>query len=230
MLFGGMQKLTTLDFPGVVSALFFTQGCNFHCPYCHNPQLIPMRPENAENAVSEADALSFLTKRRDVLDGVVISGGEPCLQPDLEAFCRTVKSLGYKIKLDTNGFFPGVVSALLTASLLDYVAVDVKTAPQDYAPALCRQSNAGESLAKTLDILAASAVRFEVRTTCVAPFVTADTVQTMAEIVDERVPWFFQRANLDDDAVAKGMRALSDDEIRGLLALVAPRKPLAAFR
>jgi len=225
-----MQKLTTLDFPGVVSALLFTQGCNFHCPYCHNGQLIPMRPDDTGRTIDDAAVLSFLNGRRDVLDGVVISGGEPCLQPNLEPFCRAVKNLGYKIKLDTNGFFPGVLKTLLEASLLDYVAVDMKTAPREYAPDLCRHINAGESLVRSLDILAASGMRFETRTTCVAPFVNAETVTVMAEIVDERVPWFFQRANLGDDVAGKGLRALADGEIAALLALVAPHKPLASFR
>ncbi|CAK7056129.1 MAG: 7-carboxy-7-deazaguanine synthase [Desulfovibrio sp.] len=226
MLFGGMQKLTALDFPGVVSALLFTQGCNFHCPYCHNAQLIPM--EQAGAAVSEEDVLAFLEKRAGLLDGVVITGGEPCLQPDLEPFCHKIKNLGYKIKLDTNGSFPATVERLLAARLLDYAAVDVKTMPENYAPLVTVAETAATALAETFALLAHYALPYEVRTTCVAPFVDEAAIRGMAALVKPDVPWFFQRATIEPSSAQ--MRALPDDEIRCLLTGLAATHPLACLR
>lgn len=216
MLFGGFQKLTTLDYPGLVSALAFTQGCNFHCPYCHNAQLMPEAPLPGAAPAPDLDGiLAFLRKRQGLLDGIAISGGEPCLQNGLEFLCREAKALGYKVKLDTNGSFPQVLERLLRGRLLNYAAVDVKTSPEAYAPALTADEKAGEKLRETLRLLAASAVPFETRTTCVEPFVTAETVPAMAAIVPKKAPWFFQRANLPEKA--EGMRALAEAEITALL-------------
>ena len=235
MLFGGMQKLTTLDFPGVVSALLFTQGCNFHCPYCHNAQLIPTEAPptgvSTVQPVSEDEALSFLAKRADILDGVVITGGEPCLQQGIEAFCREAKKLGYKVKIDTNGSFPEVLRRLLEADFLDYAAVDVKTAPDSYAPLLAPNStgaSAGEKLAQTLALLAAHGVPHEARTTCVAPFVDEAAAIAMSGLVKPNVPWYFQRANIENPSAA--MSALTDEEIRSLIEKLAATHPLARLR
>lgn len=217
MLFGGLQKLTTLDFPGVVSALVFTQGCNFHCPYCHNAQLIPLQPdENADPNPQADDILAFLRKRADVLDGLVISGGEPCLHQDIGDFCREVKRLGYAIKLDTNGSFPERLERLLTADCLDYVAVDLKTAPDDYSPALCLDRNAGKKLLQSLALLAASTIPHEVRTTCVAPFVTPDSVKTMTASCGNRVPWLLQKAFLEENTT---LQALTGEKMSDLLPI-----------
>lgn len=226
MLFGGMQKLTTLDFPGVVSALLFTQGCNFHCPYCHNAQLIPAAPSAA--SVPEDDVLAFLAKRADLLDGVAITGGEPCLQPDLASFCRKAKDLGYKVKLDTSGAYPEQVQALLEENLLDYVAVDVKTAPEQYAPFFTMDETAGENLARTFATLAAHGIPYEARTTCVAPFVDASSLPAMAALVKPETPWYFQRANIEKPSTA--MRALPDAEIRALIEKLEKTHPLARLR
>lgn len=215
MLFGGLQKLTTLDFPGVVSAVAFTQGCNFHCPYCHNAHLIPAHHGSEPGPVPE-DVLAFLHKRRDILDGLVISGGEPLMQPDLEAFCRELKQMGYAVKLDTNGSFPTDLAALLESRLLDYVAVDVKTAPQNYAPQLCNDPEAGARLAETFAVLNASSIPFEARTTCFFPLTDASLLITAATVIPEGVEWRLQRGSIPADS-ASGMRRLLPGEETALL-------------
>lgn len=228
MRIGGLQKLTTLDFPGVVSALVFAQGCNFYCPYCHNAQLIPMRSAlGAGQATDVEDVLAFLAKRAGLLDGVVISGGEPCLQPGLGDFCRAVKALGYKLKLDTNGSFPREIEALLSENLLDYVAVDVKCAPDEYAPLLCRDSTAGEKLRQTFGHLVLSGIPFEARSTCVFPYVDARAIIHMAEIIPARTPWFLQRANLDAQT---DLRALDAEEIAELLDMARKEHQKVSIR
>ena len=238
MLFGGLQKLTTLDFPGVVSALLFTQGCNFHCPYCHNRQLIPQRREHGEEAMPEREnVLLFLQKRRDVLDGLVISGGEPLLQPDLKNFCREVKTLGYKIKLDTNGSMPQRLAALLEENLLDYVAVDLKTSVERYSPTLTNDRAIGEKIAETFALLAKSATPFEARTTCFLPLTDAEALHAAATVLPPDTPWLLQRGNIPKGLTQYGPRPLDREEetmllhsLQGAVAhcKIAARSPFAA--
>src|SRR5210317_2671071 len=123
MKISGLQPVTVSDFPGRMAAIVFTQGCNFHCPFCHNGSLLPM---DADARIAEHDVWSFLQKRQKLLDGVVISGGEPSLQSDLAGFCRQVKDMGFAVKLDTNGSRPGVIKALLDGNYVDFIAMDIK--------------------------------------------------------------------------------------------------------
>ncbi len=125
MNIGGIQPFSLCDYPGLISAVVFAQGCNFRCPYCHNKELIPLkRKVTAEFTLEEA--FLFLEKRQGQLEGIVISGGEPCLQLGLSSFLKDIKTLGYKIKLDTNGSFPEKLNRLISKGLLDYIAMDVK--------------------------------------------------------------------------------------------------------
>ncbi len=158
MNFGGIQKSSTIDFPGLLSCVLFTRGCNLDCFYCHNRELLSSGDE-----IHEQEIISFLIRRQGLLDGVVISGGEPTIQPDIESFLKTVRSLNYNIKLDTNGQRPDVVEALGREGLLDYVAVDVKAKKDDYKT-VCR-SEGFENALKTVSILKDLGIRFEVRTT-----------------------------------------------------------------
>ena len=161
MRFGGIQRTSTIDFPGVLSCVLFTRGCNFDCFYCHNRQLL--KSDGPE--VSEKEVQYFLEQRRGLLDGVVVSGGEPTLQPDLADFLSFVRSLGYRIKLDTNGSHPDLVMALAEKGQLDYVAVDVKACSSDYE-SVCGVGSEGYENAKRLLLeLDASPTAYEVRTT-----------------------------------------------------------------
>ena len=123
----GFQKLTMLDFPGHTACTVFTGGCNLRCPFCHNVSLV-LAPE--AEPIPEEEIFSYLAKRRGVLDGVAITGGEPLLQKDIADFCRKVKETGFLVKLDTNGFFPERLEALLREGLVDYVAMDIKNTPE----------------------------------------------------------------------------------------------------
>ena len=120
----GLQKTTLLDFPGHVAATIFTGGCNFRCPFCHNGDLLG---SDIPEAFSEEEVLNFLKKRRSILEGVAITGGEPTLQPDLRKFIEKIRDMGYRIKLDTNGYRPDVLRSLCEDGLIDYVAMDIKT-------------------------------------------------------------------------------------------------------
>ena len=132
MKFGGLQKLTLLDYPDKVAATVFTVGCNFRCPFCHNFSLVAGNGDKLE-LLTQEEILQFLKKRSNVLEGVCVTGGEPLIQPDIEDFLRSVRQLGYKIKLDTNGAFPERLKSLIEHGLVDYVAMDVKNSKALYA-------------------------------------------------------------------------------------------------
>lgn len=191
----GMHKLTTLDYPGVVSAILFTQGCNFHCPYCHNSALIPARSNTA--FLDVADILAFLKKRQHLLDGLVISGGEPTLQQGLYDFCNRVKNIGYKVKLDTNGSRPDVLGRLLDAGVLDYVAMDCKTVADMYCPDFSSDAAIYEKVRASANLLRTSGVRHEFRTTCAHPYISDQLLPDFVPFVGTASPWFLQKANID---------------------------------
>jgi pyruvate formate lyase activating enzyme len=159
MIFGGIQKTSTIDFPGVLACVLFTRGCNMDCFYCHNRDIISF--EGA--SLPEEDIMAFLAKRRGVLEGVTISGGEPTLQKGLDDFLRCVKEMGYLVKLDTNGQQPEEVAILCREKLFDYVAVDLKALPADYFKITGK--NGYDAAIETIRLLQESEVDFEVRTT-----------------------------------------------------------------
>ena len=130
MLILGLNKTTLLDYPGFVAATLFTGGCNFRCPYCHNRDLV--LKDQSLVPLSEEEIFAFLQKRRNVLTGVCITGGEPTLYPDLPEFISQIRELGYLVKLDTNGTNPQMLGDLIRAGLIDYCAMDIKNAPDKY--------------------------------------------------------------------------------------------------
>lgn len=174
MIFGGVQKTSTIDFPGVLSCVLFTRGCNMDCFYCHNRELISFEGV----ILAEKDVMAFLLKRRGVLDGVTISGGEPTLQKGLDDFLRRVKSMGYLVKLDTNGQQPMKVADLCRQKLLDYVAVDLKALPADYHK--ITGMNGYASAIETIRLLQEAEIDFEVRTT-LYPGLSVDEVEELIE-------------------------------------------------
>ena len=166
MLICGLQKTTLLDYPGHVACTIFTGGCNFRCPFCQNGELV-IDPA-AQPKLTEEEVFAFLRKRKGILEGVCITGGEPTLQPDLEAFIRKVKDLGYLVKLDTNGYRPEVLQKLLENGLLDYVAVDIKASKENYARVAGVPNLDISKMEETVEILKSQErVPYEFRTTVV---------------------------------------------------------------
>lgn len=163
MLFGGYQPFTLSDYPSTVAAIAFAQGCNFRCRFCHNGGLLPLAPAHG-SALTSDDILRRLDNRRGKLDGLVVSGGEPTIQPDLPDFLACVKTLGFKVKLDTNGSRPAVLSDLLKRNLLDYVAMDVKASFEDYSR-LCGVQVSTEAISESIKLISASGVPHHFRTT-----------------------------------------------------------------
>ena len=165
MLLVGLNKTTLLDYPGRVAATIFTGGCNFRCPFCHNGDLV-LRP-SAQNTYSEEEVLSFLRKRKNVLKGVCISGGEPTLQEDLPDFIRKIKKIGYDVKLDTNGYRPEVLEHFLQDGLVDYVAMDIKNCKEKYGLTVGADEFALRNIEESVNILLRADIPYEFRTTVV---------------------------------------------------------------
>lgn len=179
MKFGGLQKLTLLDYPDKVATTVFTVGCNFRCPFCHNNSLVCGHGVE-KTVISEQEILDFLQKRRNVLEGVCLTGGEPLIQPHVEVFLRKVRDMGYKIKLDTNGAFPETLSELIKNGLVDYVAMDVKNSKELYAQTVgCNVDLA--AIERSVELLKSGVVDYEFRTTVTATFHTEESIRDMAK-------------------------------------------------
>jgi len=178
MVVGGLQKTSLIDYPGKISCVLFISGCNFHCPYCHNPQLVNGNVEGIE----EADVLSYLKKRKDLLDGVVVSGGEPTLHEDLPVLLDQIKLLGYPVKLDTNGTRPGMIRRLIENGLVDYMAMDIKSDPLNY-PACITTDHDPEAVLSSIDVIKKSGLVYEFRTTCVKPIVRPNDLQAITNVI-----------------------------------------------
>ena len=183
MLLGGLQKHSLIDYPGKSSCVCFVSGCNFHCPYCHNPDLALGTPAHA-GRLTEEMLFTFLETRMGLLDGVVVSGGEPTLHNRLSSFCAQIKGMGYAVKLDTNGSLPWVIRDLVDQGLVDYIAMDLKGSPEGYRVLMngdCRM----EDILASAKIVMESKIPYEFRTTCVKPFVTPDILPGMAALIRE---------------------------------------------
>ena len=191
MKIGGYLGLSTIDYPGKLAAVVFTQGCNYRCLYCHNAGLIPF--EGNENVESKY-VIDILEKRKVVLEGVVVTGGEPTLQEDLLPFMYLLKSLGYDVKLDTNGSKPEVVNELVSYDLVDYVAIDFKSWKTGYEK-LSGDIHALEQVLRSIDLVFRHNVPMEIRTSCDKRFINVDVIRTMSTVIKEypKLPWFLQK-------------------------------------
>jgi len=178
---GGLLPLSLSDYPGLVAAVVFTQGCNFRCPFCHNGNLIPLN-KRACDLLREDEVFDLLRRRRGRLDGVVVSGGEPTMQTDLSEFLQRLKDLDYAVKLDTNGSRPDVLSDLLARRLVDYVAMDIK------APLPAYERLAGvpvdvAAIRASIALMAGSRIDHEFRTTAVDPLLSVEELDEIRRLV-----------------------------------------------
>ena len=165
MILGGLQKLTLIDYPGHIAATVFTVGCNFRCPFCHNPELVS-GSRYLVSGILEKEFFELLKNRKGKLEGICITGGEPTIQPDLVEFIKKIKDLGFKVKLDTNGARPDVLRLLYAKKLLDFVAMDIKNYPEKYAKTANSKVDI-ERIKLSVDLIRNSGVDYEFRTTVV---------------------------------------------------------------
>ncbi len=181
MKLGGLVKFTLIDFPGTPAAIVFTQGCNFRCRYCHNPELV--YPHLFEEPMPEEEVFSFLKRRQGTLEGVVVSGGEPTLQDDLVRFMADIKALGYKIKLDTNGTRPEVLKELIDKKLVDFIAMDLKAPLDKYAAITGVEANS-TVLRQSMDLIIKSGLGYQFRTTYDKEVLTDDDIAAISAAVE----------------------------------------------
>ncbi len=192
MLIGGLQKCSLIDYPEMISAVVFTQGCNLRCPYCHNPALV--YPEAYSDPIPENEVLLFLRQRRSLLDGVVISGGEALLQGDLPAFLRRVKTFGYYIKLDTNGSLPDALSAVIRDNLVNFVAMDIKAPFNKYGSAAGTVVDT-DAIRESIKIIERSGLNHQFRTTKADALLNDEDIEMIRQYIGKTDKYLVQQIN-----------------------------------
>lgn len=188
MRIGGLDKHSGIDYPGYLTAIVFTIGCNFRCPYCHNPELV----DETAAELSVAELLAFLEKRRGLLEAVTITGGEPTLHDDLPEFIAAVRSLGYRVKLDSNGTNPERLRAILEAGLVDYVAMDIKAPLFAYERTVARPVS-GSRLAESITLIMESGVDYEFRTTVIKSLLPREDFPAIGEAIRGARRYYLQK-------------------------------------
>lgn len=238
MIIGGLQKTSLIDFPGRLACTIFTQGCNFACPFCHNKDLVKGK---GKGLIDEDYFFDFLEKRRNILEGVCITGGEPCLQTDLVGFCQKIKSFGLEIKLDTNGSRPEVLEELIRGAIhespvLDMVAIDVKARWEDYEKAVGVKVDL-ENVKRSMEMIVKSGLEYELRTTVVPKIHNRGSLIQLAkelkELGGKNVVWVLQKFRASENCLDKkyrDMESFSDDEMEEFLKAVKKVLPKTELR
>jgi pyruvate formate lyase activating enzyme len=223
-----LQKLTLLDYPEKMACTVFTGGCNFRCPFCHNASLV-LQP-GRDGVIPEQEVFDLLEKRRGVLDGVCVTGGEPLLQPDLAAFLEKIHQMGFLVKLDTNGASPEALAALLEAGLADYVAMDLKSSRETYGKVIGVPGYDPAPVEKSVALLLRGGVPYEFRTTAVRGLHTKADFAAMADWIAGAEHYYLQGFVDSGELIGSGLAAFSADEMRELLGIVRAKVPSAALR
>lgn len=230
----GLQKTTLLDFPQRVACTVFTGGCNFSCPFCHNATLAV--GDIFEEVISEEEFFAFLEKRKGVLDGVCITGGEPTIQKRLEEFIRKIKDKGYQVKLDTNGSFPDILKHLVIEGLVDYVAMDIKSSRQSYDVAIGNERLDIKKVNESIDFLKENHIDFEFRTTAVKGIHSKNDFEEIGKWLKGDVKYYIQNYIDSGDTIAerKGknnlLKGFSTEEIEGFAKIVGQYIPKTRIR
>ena len=227
MKINGLQKMTLLDFPGRVACTVFLGGCDFRCPFCHNYELV----DGSVPAIMEdGEFFRFLEKRHGLLDGVAITGGEPCLRPELPDFMRRIKEMGFLVKLDTNGTHPDRLRAILDAGLADYTAMDIKSGPEKYARTVGLKAVDLEPVRRSVDLLLNGGWDYEFRTTVVDELHGPEDFEAIAAWIAGAKQYFLQAFTDRDSVPFEGFHAPSGERMREYLEIVRKTVPNSALR
>lgn len=224
----GFTKTTLLDYPGRIASTIFLGGCNFRCPFCHNGPLVTDAKGKPSYIIG--DVLSFLKKRRGILEGVCISGGEPTLHPDLPMLCREIKSLGYPVKLDTNGTNPGLLLKLAGEHLIDYVAMDIKSSPGRYPKLTGIAAPDMECICQSVQWLLSDPLPYEFRTTVVQELHTEEDFSEISRWLAGARQYFLQAYRDSPQVIRPGHTACTKAQMEHYLKLVLPAIPSAQLR
>ena len=216
----GLQKLAMVDYPGKLAATVFTGGCNLRCPFCHNALLVTRLTESP--SLSEDEILSFLASRKNLLDGMVLSGGEPLMQPGCTDFLQRVRELGLSIKVDTNGCYPDILGDILSRGLVDYVAMDLKNSREKYAETVGIPGFDLSPIEESIQILKNSGVDYEFRTTAVQGFHTSDDIRAIGQWVQGAPRYFLQQFVDSGNLISPGLNPLSEKELQNLAQTAQP--------
>ncbi len=220
----GLNKTTLLDYPEHVAATIFCGGCNFRCPFCQNSELV-LNP-GSQPVISMQEVFHFLAKRKGILQGVCITGGEPTLQPDLAEFIYQVKAMGYPVKLDTNGFRPEVLMRLVEGHLLDYIAMDIKSGPSGYGKAagllVSSGTNFMENIRQSIDFIMGCGVQYEFRTTVVKGLHEKKDFQEIGLLIQGCGAYFLQNYKDSENVMQPGFFSFTREELEGFAEIVRP--------
>lgn len=222
MQFSGWQRTSLIDFPDRISTILFTQGCSMRCRFCHNPELVaPQKP--IEGQFTEDDVFSYLAKRKTMLEGVVITGGEPTIQSKLSSFIHRIKEMGFAVKLDTNGYQPEQLENLLSTCSLDYVAMDVKAPLHKYSHVAGVPIDP-RRIEKSLDLLSQSKIAYELRTTAAKPLLSMEDLHTIAQQIAGAPMWYVQqfRSGCTLDPALLNQDSYKEEELQYFVDTVEP--------
>ena len=223
----GLQKLSLLDFPERIACTVFTGGCNFRCPFCHNGSLAL---GEGKNEISQDEFFAFLESRIGRLDGVCISGGEPTLHRDICDFARKIKSLGFAVKLDTNGTRPEVISELISEGLVDYIAMDIKNSPAKYALTAGVESIDLDAVERSIKIISDSGINHEFRTTVTAELHTVEDISEICKNLHRDTKYYLQSYRDEGEILEKGLSTPTEEQISAFLRAAREFLPLAEKR
>ena len=224
----GLQKLTLLDYPETLASTIFTGGCNMRCPFCQNKELVFIDETMKQLACD--DILAFLHKRKHVLEGVCISGGEPLINPRLKEFLIQIKQMGYQVKLDTNGSYPKKLKELVDEGLIDYVAMDIKNCLEKYPETVGVENFDITPIKESVSYLLSNPIPYEFRTTVVKEFHTADDFKKIASWIKGANAYYLQQFQDCDTVIQKGLHAYNEQDMQTLLQIILPLIPNAKLR
>lgn len=229
MIFGGLERFSLIDYPGMTSAIVFTVGCNFRCPYCHNPEIV-LHPKDA-TVVQEAEIMEFLMSRRGKLDAVTITGGEPTLHHDLLDFMRKLKDMGFLVKLDSNGTRPDMLREALRLRLVDYLAMDIKAPLAQYQKVTILPVDV-EKIKESIDIIRGSGIDHEFRTTIVRSLLSREEILMIGDTIAGARRYYLQKfvPTKTNDPAYMTETTYSDDEFEEMRDIIATKVEICGIR
>lgn len=226
MKIAGLQKLTLLDYPGKMACIIFTKGCNFNCDYCQNSELISL---DGSDHIDEEELFTFLNKRKNILEGVVITGGEPTIHKDLKDFIYKIKKLGYKVKLDTNGCNPSMLKELIEEKIIDYIAMDIKTTFGDYETVIRKKINI-ENIKESINLIKKSNIDYEFRTTIIKDIHSIDKIINICKIVGPNKKLYLQNFEQSENVRNKSLKSFTKEELNNIQKMISGKYPNVIVR
>lgn len=229
MIFGGLERFSVIDYPGKTCAIVFTVGCNFRCPYCHNPEIVAVTKDTT--IVPEDEILGFLERRRGKLDAVSITGGEPTMLKDLLEFMAKLKDMGFAVKLDSNGTRPHILRKALDDKLVDYLAMDIKAPLEKYNDVTIRPTDI-EKIKESIEMIKTSGVDHEFRTTIVKGLLSRDDVLDIGKTVQGAKRYYLQKfiPTKTNDPSYLNKHTFTDEEFEELREIIAEHVEMCGIR